>query len=100
MERREIVRTTEKFKGVSFVNFPRYKDPDDGELNMKLLDGLVCEDIAEQIPSKLRGSVSVDFLTLDYNKFLAETKEKHGVQQTMTEEEMAIVEQQLIDAIF
>ena len=97
---REMMRTTEVVKGVRFVNFPRYRDPGEAEWNQKLLDGIVCEDIAEQIPRKLRGSVTVDFQALDYEGLLKETKEKHGIYRTMTDEQLAKAEKILINAIF
>lgn len=97
---REIVHTNYQFKGVTFKNFPGYKDPESGEITFKLLDGVMCEDIAIQIPSRIRGSVIVDFSTLDHSALLAETKGKHGIERTMTDAEMQAAEEVIIAAIF
>lgn len=97
---REVVRTTEMFKGVRFINFPRYRDPENQELNLKLLDGIICEDIAEQIPRKIRKSVTIDFSALNYEKLLTETKDKHGIHRAMTDEELTKVNDFLLEAIF
>ncbi|WDL99731.1 hypothetical protein [Alicyclobacillus sp. ALC3] len=97
---REIVSTNRQFKGVTFTNFPGYKDPESGEITFKLLDGVMCEDIATQIPSRIRSCVIVDFSALDYAALLAETKGKHGIERTMTDAEMRAAEEVLIAAIF
>lgn len=97
---REIVRKTEQYKGVTFTNFPWYKNPETGELNSPLLDGLLCEDIAEQIPFKLRQSVVIDFTALDYENLLEETKSKHGIHQELSNEEIQVLQNQLVEAIF
>ena len=97
---REIVRTSEVFHDVTFINFPGYRNPESGEVTNKLLDGVMCEDIALQIPPNMRRSVSVDFATLDYEQLLRETKSKHGISRTMTDEELRDVEQVLARTLF
>ena len=97
---REILRTTEQYKGVKFSNFPWYKDLETGELTFKLLDGVMCEDIANQIPKKIRDSVTVDFATLDYETLLAETKAKHGLQETLSAQELKEHADYLVETIF
>lgn len=97
---REIVRTTEQYNGVKFSNFPWYRDRETGELTFKLLDGIMCEDIANQIPSKIRDAVTVDFVTLDYEALLTETKSKHDLEMSMTHQELKSHEAQLLATIF
>lgn len=97
---REVVLSTQQFHQVDFKKFPKYKDAQTGELNFKLLDGMMCEDIALQIPPAIRKSVSVDFSTLDYERLVAETKAKHALERTMTDEEMRSVQDHLLQTIF
>lgn len=97
---REIVLTTQQYKGVTFTNFPGYRNSENNEVTHSLLDEVLCEDIAVQIPAKFRGSVSVDFAKLNYEELLAETKAKHGIKRTMTDDEQLRVEEHLLQHIF
>ena len=90
---------TEGFSGVLFENFPAFKTEEHGGYEYSMLNGLIAEEVAKEIPKLLRSSVTVDYATVD-KKYEENVRRDLRSQIRMTPEELRASEKELIKAIF
>lgn len=94
----EKILVMEGFRGVLFENFPAIKTGDN-TYNYSMLNALIAEIVAEEIPDALKPSVTLDFSTLD-KKYENQVKQGLLAQITMTPEELRAAEEIILAELF